>query len=150
MKVIKLTQGKETFVDDYTYEWAKEYKWYFGSRGYACRGYKQDNGQIGVIRLHHCIIGFPIDGLQTDHINGNRLDNRPENLHFVTPRKNIQNLECHRNGKLVGTSFHKDSPGKPWQARMTIYKKSVSLGYFATEQEAHERYLQEVKKRNLL
>lgn len=137
-------------MDDDTYEWAKNYKWYFGSRGYACRGYKQDNGQIGVIRLHHCIMGFPLGGLQTDHKNGDRLDNRKTNLHFVTPRRNVQNLQCHRNGKLLGTCFHKGSPRHPWQARIKIGNKNVSLGYFATEQEAHERYMQELKNRGLL
>jgi len=35
-------------------------------------------------KLHHAIMGTPAKGYVTDHINGNGLDNRKENLRFVT------------------------------------------------------------------
>ena len=41
-------------------------------------------------RLHRFLAGTP-DGMEADHINGDRLDNRSENLRNVTKRKQSQN-----------------------------------------------------------
>lgn len=71
-----------------------------------------------------------------DHINGNPLDNRIENLRDVTHRENNQNLSYHRDGKLWGASFHSDR-GK-WRARVRVDGKDIHLGYFDTELESHE------------
>lgn len=78
-------------------------------------------------------------GMQIDHINGNRSDNRLENLRLVTARQNQQNRNNHRNGKLAGSRFHSLS-GK-WQAYIRINNKQKSLGYFDTEHEAHVAYV---------
>lgn len=77
---------------------------------------------------------------EIDHINGNRFDNRIINLRDVTCRKNGCNKENHRKGKLPGASFNK---GK-WNSMMWI-NKSVYLGRFKTEEEAHLRYLFELE-----
>ena len=82
-----------------------------------------------------------------DHINGDTIDNRILNLRVSNNRRNQQNQHKHRNGKLVGTSFHKVI--KKWQSRIVIKKKNIHLGYFDTEIEAHQRYVQELKARGL-
>lgn len=81
---------------------------------------------------------------QIDHINGNPRDNRIENLRLVTPRQNQQNRKEHRKGHLAGCTF-RPANGK-WQARIEINRKRHSLGMFATKEEAHDAYLQAVKK----
>lgn len=65
-----------------------------------CRnGYKfvvlQVNGKqkwIGVHRLVCCAFhgAPPSPNHQPDHINGNKSDNRPENLEWVTPKENVR------------------------------------------------------------
>ena len=83
------------------------------------------------------------EGIQIDHINGNRIDNRFENLRLVTDRENNQNRKVHRKGKLVGCSFHK--PMNKYRASIWIGKKCSHLGYYDTEEEAHNIYVRACK-----
>jgi hypothetical protein len=153
MKQLKLTQGKFAMVDDEVYEWAKDYKWYAAKNKngwYVVRMWKNFNGKFENQYLHHLVIGVTrlpkIFGLETDHKDGNGLNNQRKNLRICTRRKNDQNRIEHRKGKLLGT--HKVS--NCWEARIRIDKKYVYLGLFKTEQEAHDRYMQELKVRELL
>jgi hypothetical protein len=77
-------------------------------------------------------------GLVVDHINGNRLDSRMENMRLVTDRVNNQNMEIHRDGKLVGGTFHKRD--NKYYSQIKINSKQIYLGRFNTEQEANEAY----------
>ncbi len=83
------------------------------------------------------------EGVQIDHINCNRIDNRFENLRLVTDRENMQNMKVHREGKLVGCSFHKRM--NKYMARIVIGKKLIHLGYYDTEEEAHNAYVSACK-----
>lgn len=77
-------------------------------------------------------------GLELDHINGNRIDNRMENLRLVTRRSNSENKVVNRCGKLVGTSFIKDR--NKYVSQLRICGNSVYIGYYDTEIEAHKAY----------
>ena len=77
-------------------------------------------------------------GMEIDHINGDKLDNKIENLRIVSHRVNSQNQKVHRNGQLTGCSFSKrDSRYSP---RILISGKLINLGFRKTEQEANEAY----------
>lgn len=78
-----------------------------------------------------------------DHINGNRLDNRIENLRLVNQRVNTQNKKAHRQGKLVGCYF--DKCRDRYKAQVQIGKKAIYLGRYATEEEAHNIYVSACK-----
>jgi hypothetical protein len=77
--------------------------------------------------------------LKIDHINGVRHDNRPENLRLGTNRDNDNNRKIHREGKLVGCNYVKQN--NKWRATIHINGKRKHLGYFSSEQEAHDAYL---------
>lgn len=81
---------------------------------------------------------------QIDHINGIRDDNRISNLRVVTNRENACNRLCHRQGKLVGCRYHKTM--KKWEARIRKGVAYISIGFYTSEQEAHESYLEERRK----
>jgi hypothetical protein len=81
-----------------------------------------------------------------DHLDGNRHNNKIENLKLVIKRENDMNLKCHREGKLVGASLRKKYVYKKWQARLRVNGITKSLGFFRTEKEAHDAYMQAVAK----
>lgn len=75
-----------------------------------------------------------------DHINGNKIDNRVENLREVSHTLNTRNTHRHRKGKLLGCGFHKAS--QTWRAFARLNGKQVSIGYgFKNEKEAHLAYV---------
>lgn len=82
--------------------------------------------------------------LQIDHINGDRLDNRIDNLRIVDNRLNHINRKTHRNGRLYGCSFHKAN--KKWKAEIRINGVKTFIGYYSTELEAHNAYKVELDK----
>lgn len=71
---------------------------------------------------------------QIDHINGNRSDNRIENLRDVSARENARNAKCHRAGHLWGTVFHSNG----WTAALTVNNKRIYIGRYKTQLEAHK------------
>ena len=78
------------------------------------------------------------DTLHVDHIDGDKINNKVENLRLVNNRQNHQNKKCHREGALLGA--HKARGGR-WSSSIYIGGKSIYLGSFDTPQEAHETYM---------
>lgn len=72
---------------------------------------------------------------QIDHINGDRTDNRIENLRDCTPSQNAQNARVTRDG-LKGVT---NCRGR-WQAKIRADGKGRCLGTFGTEVEAALAY----------
>lgn len=79
--------------------------------------------------------------VEVDHINGDKLDNRRENLRLVSVRQNAQNSKKHRDGHLCGTTKVKTPQVRQWKAGYKLGKKNVFIGYFLTQQEAHQAYM---------
>lgn len=76
--------------------------------------------------------------MQIDHINGNRLDNRKENLRLVTNQENQWNQT-----KAKGYHFH--PVAKKWLAQIGVNRQIIDLGLFDKEEDARKAYL-EAKK----
>lgn len=137
MKLIPLTQGKFALVDDEDYDFLMQWKWsYYG--GYAHRGEWQKNTKkIKKIRMHRLIMQTP-HHMQTDHIDGNGINNQKNNLRIVTHGQNMQNKNSH-NGTQ---SRHKGvyPVREKFRGMITPNKKRIHLGYFLSETEAAEAY----------
>ena len=91
--------------------------------------------------MHH---GPIPDGYVVDHIDGNPLNNRIENLRAVPPAINQRNLirADHRNKSGLLGVHAKTRGGKTrYYARISINGKSVALGAYATPEEAASAYL---------
>lgn len=73
---------------------------------------------------------------QIDHINGNRSDNRIENLRVVSNAENQRNskIRSTNTSGAAGVSWNKQRA--KWQARITVDCKRMHLGYFDSLDEA--------------
>ena len=84
---------------------------------------------------------------ETDHINGNRLDNRLPNLREVPGTFNQQNRATPRRGSKVGYIGVSLAPyKKKYRAQIEVNGKGRSLGFYATAEEAHAAYLEAKRK----
>lgn len=146
MKEIVLTKGQKTFVSDEDYEYLMQWRWYMHNSGYACRkvryGPRKEN-KTRTIFMHRVIMDcgyITEDDIFIDHINGNKLDNRRENLRYATAAENVRNRVKAPNNTsgYKGVSYHRFT-GK-WQATIGANNKQFYLGLYSTPEEAHEAY----------
>lgn len=74
--------------------------------------------------------------MEIDHINGNPMDNRIENLREVTLRKNCHNRNRHRAGATPGVTWHRKQ-GK-FNVRAFLWDGPFHIGCRPSEAEAIE------------
>jgi hypothetical protein len=142
MKEIKLTQCKVTIVDDEDFEMLSAVKWYAlrsGRTFYAERiVYFQGGGRRHEF-MHRVVLTRKLgraitEGMDTDHDDGNGLNNQRENLLEVTRRGNIENLHIAKSSQYLGVSWIKRD--KKWRAQIMASGKVIRIGCYATELEA--------------
>lgn len=75
----------------------------------------------------------PDEGMQIDHIDGNRSNNAHTNLRMVDQSTNKHNQSS--------KGYHWHARDKKWEAAITTNKKQIYLGRFDTEAEARAVYL---------
>jgi len=124
------------------YEEGKILKPYINSRGYLsvglCKNKKQKKFRIHrLIAIH--FIENPNNYQIVDHINGNKTDNRIQNLRWITQSGNMRNSK-NWGEYLKGVSFNKKI--NKFRAQIYIDNKHKHLGYFETELEAYEKYME--------
>lgn len=92
------------------------------------------------IHMHRLIAGTP-DGLETDHEDGNGLNNRKTNLRSATKAQNGRNRGKNANNTsgFKGVSFRKDI-GK-WMSKIAVDRKQRFLGFFRCPTAAHFAYV---------
>lgn len=82
-----------------------------------------------------------------DHIDGNPLNNRINNLRDVSRSVNMQNqrkANIDNKTGCLGVTYREDC--KKFQAQITINGKQTYLGVFETSEQAHAVYLFEKRK----
>lgn len=71
-----------------------------------------------------------------DHINGNGIDNRVENLRIISIQENLRNsnLSKANTSGVTGVSF--DNKTQKWVAQITVNHKKKNLGRFNSKTDA--------------
>jgi len=121
MAIIQLTQGYDAIVDDdapaivFRYSWSADVKQYSHVYARARINYR-------LVYLHNLILGMPPKGLEVDHINRDTLDNRSENLRFVTSSQSKLNQGV-RSDSTTGVR------GVSWHAQDKMYRVQITYKY---------------------
>lgn len=147
LKIINLHNIKKevvgsVLVDDEDYDSLNCHKWCLTTTGYARR-----NTYGKIIRMHREIMGITDSKIFVDHINGNKLDNRKENLRKCSSLQNGWNSS---SKNIIKTSIYKGvhwskDRGK-WVASIGYKNSVIALGRFSSEKEAALAYNYKAKE----
>lgn len=131
---IPLSQGYVALVDEADADRVLKHKWsafLMGSTVYAQRCIKRSDGMWTTLYLHQFLTAYT----ETDHRNGDGLDNRRENLRPATRSQNLCNRRCRIGASgFRGVTWQKNRGA--WKAQIGLEGKNYYLGYFPTAEEA--------------
>lgn len=136
---IRLTQGNVAIVDADVFDRISWFNWRAYQDGltyYADSHIYRLNGKRVSVMMHRCILGKAADGFQVDHINGDGLDNRLENLRLVNNQQNGANRRNRNKHGLKGVFLDRGR----WRATIQFKEKRIALGTFKTKEDAHAAY----------
>lgn len=126
------------------------FNWSYQINRYAIRKIYV-NGKYQNIHMHRVILSRKLERelLPTeyvDHINGNGLDNRRENLRLATKATNGANRgkPATNTSGYKGVSWHKRD--ETWQAFISVNGKRIHLGCFDTPELANEAVIKAREK----
>lgn len=112
-------------------------------------GYKTITINSKTFRIQRIIwimmFGHIPEGFFIDHINGNPLDNRLENLRLATNSQNQQNRPAPKNNTsgYRGVTWHKSA--NKWMARICYKRKRITIGLFDNAEDAYKAYKEKAK-----
>lgn len=121
-------------MDDEDFDELSKVKWQHDTHGYAAHGILRDGKHI-YQKMHYFILEQK-EGLQVDHINRDRLDNRRANLRYATRSQNTANATRPNSSGYRG--IRQDC--STWCARASVNGKRIELRGFKTPQEAAKAY----------
>ena len=138
MKTVCMFDNTVAIVDDADYDKVGHLKWHSRRAGHTCYAFHNERfkRETVVISMHRLLIGSPLIG-EIDHINGNGLDNRRENLRIVTHKQNMHNKH-HGTSKFVGVSWLQTR--NRWYSAIKFNGRNRFLGTFKNEIDAAAAY----------
>ena len=150
---IQLTKRYVTVVDDEDADLATV-KWQAQVRSrrnvYGRRSIKTASGTAPQL-MHRVILaralGRPLaPHEQVDHIDGNGLNNRRENLRIATAAQNQRNAKLRIDNTSGYKGVYFDKRKKKWRGLIKFNQKTIHLGSYATPEAAHEAYCKAAKE----
>lgn len=138
MKLIPLTQGKFAMVDDEDFEELSQYRWHAEKAGmtwYAARSIAAGPGRWRPLRMHVALTGYR----ETDHVDGDGLNNQRNNLRDATRAQNSNNTRA-KGGASPFKGVSRKSGSTRWRATIAIGGVQRYLRSFLTEEEAARSY----------
>lgn len=145
MKLLPLTRGLSTKIDDADFERVAKFKWYaqwcngtFYAARRESRSKAHPSGKLVLLHRYLCA------GERVDHRNFDTLDNQRDNLR---PASVSQNQQHQRKQKPPSSSRFKGvcyapqlNKRNPWIAYISVLRKRYHIGYFSSEERAARAY----------
>ena len=136
MAELRLSNGAIAVIDDEDLEKVSKYRWHQHNCGYSYRYdhyYRKPNGRINCVKtyLHREILGLKPGQQEVDHINGDPLDNRRNNLRVSN--RSEQNINSVRTSSKSGGRgvVRCDIRGWiGWRAQLKHHGKVYYGGYY--------------------
>lgn len=139
MAEVPLRNGGVALISEESLSLVSGYRWYGVRRP---KGYEnalpyafgfRSNTRPFYVQMHRLVIGAP-SGVLVDHINGDTLDNRLENLRICSNSQNSHHRvrkQRSTSSRYHGVTWHKSS-GK-WQVSVGIRGQRCYVGLFSDE-----------------
>ena len=139
LALIPLTNGGDALVDAADATRVSTRRWFRDRYGYIVSTTRVRRNDGRRITLHRFLLEPP-DGLDVDHRNHDRSDNRRANLRVATRSQNIGNARRHRDSRspFKGVTWRKDV--SRWTARIMVQGKEHHLGCFDAPEKAAAAY----------
>lgn len=138
---ITLSQNKEAVIDVGDLPLVSQHRWFAHrdtNTGFYAKTNLRSPGGRRLTLAMHCLINNTPDGFDTDHRDGDGLNNRRANLRTATRAENARNrgMLAHNTSGIKGVYWHQ----KKWVARLTYNNRLIHLGRFGTREAAAEAY----------
>lgn len=136
-KIIRTTNNKKVLVDSDDYEKLVKIKWCTGRVRKSNIYYAKASGtKIDKILMHRFILNITDSKIFVDHINGNSLDNRKENLRLCNNSQNLCNRGPQLRNKLKLKNIWHDKIRNRYCVDITVNYNKVFRGRFKDLSEA--------------
>ena len=134
--------GIKILVDD-DFKYLDGFSFKLHNNGYVCFSSRKDG--LNSKYLHRIIMNAP-DDKEVDHINGNKIDNRRENLRLCNRSENNRNKgkKSNNTSGFKCVCWHKRA-GK-WRVQIQVDGEKKHLGYFDDKLKAYEAYCEACEK----
>jgi hypothetical protein len=141
VKEICLSKGLVTIVDDSDYETLAKHKWFasFGGGGDPNQRHAARNVGGALVLMHRFILNPP-SRMVIDHINGDGLDNRRENLRVCTQRQNCANQRIRRDNTSGYKGVYFNKRDERWVVQIRHRRERIFVGSFKDKNEAALAY----------
>lgn len=136
--VRKNEENRFCIIDKKDYNIVKDYRWKVSqdSNTFYVQGRK--NGKGHPIPIHRVLFNLTDSKTTVDHINGNGLDNRRQNLRVCTQLENNKNAKIRKDNTSGYKGVHKMK--NRYSARIQSNGKRITIGYYDTAEDAAKAY----------
>jgi hypothetical protein len=127
-------------VDDIDLMVVSRHHWFVNTRGHLSTSIGNKTVYLGQFIAQR--MGLNLEGMQVDHKDQNKLNNKRNNIRLATRSQNGANRKVLSNNKLgIKGVYFREELGK-YVASIRVNKKLIHLGYFTDKNEASNVYNQ--------
>jgi hypothetical protein len=121
----------EVLIDNEDWKEVKKHKWSINNPSKRAKYVRSSKH----ILLHRYIMNASKDK-EVDHINGNPLDNRKQNLRICNKNENSKNRKVNINSSSGYRGVYWDMESNKWAVAISFNKKRIKIGRFKRKTDA--------------